>query len=130
MTRRSVARSVGLMNLFTLPFGSIPNVYVIFKNLQSLSFHHFSSWTGHGAGGLAAQYQFGARGGSSIIFLGIMKVLFSILSGSTVSTFLGNYPNAIPECFSFSGLGLSKAGVSNLVLHTNSSGDDRHFQNL
>ena len=60
-----------------------------------------------------------------------MKVLFSILSGSTASTFLGHYPNAIlGVLLFFSGLGLSKAGVSNLVLHTNSSGDDRHFSEL
>ena len=38
MTRRSVARSVGLMNLLTLPFGSIPMCTSSFKNLQSLSF--------------------------------------------------------------------------------------------
>ena len=60
-----------------------------------------------------------------------MKVLFSILAGSTASTFLGHYPNAIlGVLLFFSGLGLSKAGVSNLVLHTNSSGDDRHFSEL
>ena len=41
MTRRSVARSVGLMNLLTLPFGSIPMCTSSPKNLQSLSFTTF-----------------------------------------------------------------------------------------
>jgi len=103
MTRRSVARSVGLMNLCTLPFGSIPMC--------------------HGAGGLAAQYQFGARGGSSIMFLGFMKILFAVLSGSTASMFLENYPHAIlGVLLFFSGLGLSKAGITPISSSSTSQG--------
>lgn len=99
-------------------------MYVVVRNPTHFISHFFHS-AGHGAGGLAAQYQFGARGGSSIIFLGFMKVIFSILSGSTVSTFLGNYPNAIlGVLLFFSGLGLSKAGVSHPALHIYSSDDN------
>jgi len=72
---RKVAVSVGLMNLFCVPLGGIPMC--------------------HGAGGLAAQYRFGARTGGSVIILGILKIaagfLFVLL---TIS--LEDRANSIP----------------------------------
>ena len=50
-----MATSVGLMNLVSLPLGGMPVC--------------------HGAGGLAAQYHFGARTGGAVLLLGGLKVL-------------------------------------------------------
>ena len=49
-----MAASVGVMNLLTVPLGGMPVC--------------------HGAGGLAAQYHFGARTGGAVVLLGGLKV--------------------------------------------------------
>lgn len=72
---KSMAISVGLMNLVCVPFGGIPMC--------------------HGAGGLAAQYSFGARTGVSVIMLGILKVLAGLIFGGTLLGLLYVYPLAI-----------------------------------
>ena len=72
---RRVAASVGLMNLLTVPFGGLPVC--------------------HGAGGLAAQYRFGARTGGSVILLGAMKVGAGLLLGSALLPLLQAYPRSI-----------------------------------
>lgn len=72
---RRMALSVGLMNLLTVPFGAIPMC--------------------HGAGGLAAQYGFGARSGGSVIMLGAIKVAAGLLFGGALVGVLGAYPMAI-----------------------------------
>jgi hypothetical protein len=61
LTKRQVAWSVGWMNLVLCPLGAMPNC--------------------HGAGGLAGQYKFGARGGASIMVLGMAKILAAVLMG-------------------------------------------------
>ncbi|KAH8063901.1 xanthine uracil vitamin C permease [Aureococcus anophagefferens] len=60
-TRKSVATSVGLMNVFCCWFGGAPAC--------------------HGAGGLAGQYKFGARGGASIWVLGWLKMATALVLG-------------------------------------------------
>ena len=70
-----IATSVGLMNLFGCWFGAMPSC--------------------HGAGGLAAQFRFGARYGAAPIFLGILKVLLSIMFGSSLFMILKDFPSAL-----------------------------------
>ena len=72
---RRTAFSVGLMNLLCVPWGAIPMC--------------------HGAGGLAAQYRFGARTGGSVIMLGLIKVVAGLLFGATLLTLLTDYPLSI-----------------------------------
>lgn len=70
-----MASSVGLMNLFCAPLGGIPMC--------------------HGAGGLAAQYGFGARTGGSVIMLGAMKVIAGLIFGASLMLLLKVYPQSI-----------------------------------
>ncbi|KAF3058279.1 Molybdate transporter 1 [Daldinia childiae] len=56
--------SVAVMNLLGCWFGAMPVC--------------------HGAGGLAAQYRFGARSGASIILLGLFKMILGIVFGETL----------------------------------------------
>lgn len=72
---RKMTVSVGLMNLLAVPLGGIPMC--------------------HGAGGLAAQYRFGARTGGSVIMLGAAKVIIGLLFGSALFELLQSYPTAI-----------------------------------
>lgn len=46
----------------------------------------------HGAGGLAAQYRFGARSGASIILLGLFKMLLGVVFGETLLDLLMHFP--------------------------------------
>ncbi|KAI9145810.1 hypothetical protein BKA69DRAFT_1017977, partial [Paraphysoderma sedebokerense] len=71
----SVAITVGLMNLTACWFGSLPFC--------------------HGAGGLAAQYRFGARSEVSLLFLGILKIIAGLFFGSVVSKVLIFFPVSI-----------------------------------
>jgi hypothetical protein len=72
---RPVAFSVGLMNIAGCWFGAMPMC--------------------HGAGGLAGQYRFGARGGASIVFLGFMKVLLALFFGGSALALLRVYPGSL-----------------------------------
>lgn len=72
---RRVAVSVGLMNLICCPFGAMPMC--------------------HGAGGLAAQYRFGARTGGSVIMLGVVKIVLAILFGGSLLIWLRAYPQSV-----------------------------------
>lgn len=72
---RKVAASVGIMNLLCVPLGGIPMC--------------------HGAGGLAAQYRFGARTGGSVIILGVLKVVLGFLFGGALLGLLQSYPMAV-----------------------------------
>lgn len=86
ITSRKMAVSIGLMNLVSVPFGGVPMC--------------------HGAGGLAAQYRFGARTGASVIMLGILKIIVGALFGGVLVVLLSQYPRAIL------GLMLAAAGVA------------------
>lgn len=75
ISRKDVAISVGLMNLIFVPFGGMPNC--------------------HGAGGLAGQHRFGARHGSSVVFLGICKMAIAIFFGASARTLLDSFPDSV-----------------------------------
>ena len=62
----------------------------------------------HGAGGLAAQYRFGARTGGSIVMLGAAKVLLAVLFGGSLLVWLQHYPaSVLGVLLLFSGLELA-----------------------
>ncbi|KAF7588383.1 hypothetical protein BBP40_005776 [Aspergillus hancockii] len=71
----SVGLSVAAMNLIGCWFGAMPVC--------------------HGSGGLAAQYRFGARSGSSVIFLGGLKLLIGIFFGESLVGLLKRFPSAL-----------------------------------
>jgi xanthine/uracil/vitamin C permease (AzgA family) len=83
------------------------------------------SWFGmlpvcHGAGGLASQYTFGARSSLSMVFLGLFKLSFSLLFGSTCLVLLqkGIFPQSVlGVMLIFSGLSLAAVGLK--IDHTN-----------
>ncbi len=58
----SLSKSIGLMNLLSAPFGGFPMC--------------------HGAGGLAAQYRFGARTGGSNIISGLILLIITLFFAS------------------------------------------------
>lgn len=72
---RKVAISVALMNLVCCPLGAMPMC--------------------HGAGGLAAQYRFGARTGGSVVMLGIAKIVLAVLLGGSLLLWLQAYPQSV-----------------------------------
>lgn len=72
---RSVALSVGMMNLVSCWFGAMPMC--------------------HGAGGLAGQYRFGARTNGSILFLGGVKMALAIGLGSSLMVLCTAFPLSI-----------------------------------
>lgn len=74
-TPRSVAISVGLMNLISCWFGAMPMC--------------------HGAGGLAGQYRFGARTNGSILFLGTAKMFLAIFFGSSLMLLCAAFPLSV-----------------------------------
>jgi predicted benzoate:H+ symporter BenE len=74
-SEKSVAISVGLMNLIGCPFGAMPMC--------------------HGAGGLAGQYRFGARTNGSILFLGALKVVVAVCFGGSLLALLRVYPQSL-----------------------------------
>jgi MFS superfamily sulfate permease-like transporter len=57
-----LSRTIGLMNLISVPFGGVPMC--------------------HGAGGYAAQYRFGARTGGANILAGVIFVTFALFFAS------------------------------------------------
>ena len=92
---RKVAISVGLMNLFCVPLGGIPMC--------------------HGSGGLAAQYHFGARTGSSVIILGTLKIIVGFLFGGALLGLLQSYPMAIlGAMLIFAGIELAKSSKKDI----------------
>ena len=91
ISRRSVATSVGLMNLSGIWLGAMPMC--------------------HGAGGLAAQYKFGARSGSSVVVLGCFKMLLACVLGFGAEALLTQFPQSLlGVLLAFAGIGLAVAG--------------------
>ncbi|RDA95791.1 hypothetical protein CP533_5150 [Ophiocordyceps camponoti-saundersi (nom. inval.)] len=89
----SVGLSVALMNLSGTWFGAMPVC--------------------HGAGGLAAQYRFGARSGASIVFLGLVKLVLGLVFGETLVDILRGYPKSLLGIMVLAaGLELAKVGQS------------------
>ena len=71
----SIGLSVAGMNLLGCWFGAMPLC--------------------HGSGGLAAQYRFGARSGSSVIFLGLLKLVIGVFFGESLVELLRRFPSAL-----------------------------------
>ncbi|KAL3672482.1 hypothetical protein V7S43_001780 [Phytophthora oleae] len=77
------------------------------------------SWFGmlpvcHGAGGLASQYTFGARSSLAMVFLGVFKMFFALLLGSSCVALLqtGIFPSPVlGVMLVFSGLSLAIVGL-------------------
>lgn len=87
----SIGFSVALMNLSGTWFGAMPVC--------------------HGAGGLAAQYRFGARSGASVIILGLFKVALGLLFGQTLVNLLTEIPHGLLGVMVVAaGLELAKVG--------------------
>ncbi|CAM1501042.1 Fc.00g102040.m01.CDS01 [Cosmosporella sp. VM-42] len=89
----SLGISVAIMNLTSTWFGGMPVC--------------------HGAGGLAAQYRFGARSGASIIILGLFKLILGLVFGETLVNLLAHYPKSLLGIMVLAaGLELAKVGQS------------------
>ena len=67
----------------------------------------------HGSGGLAAQYRFGARSGSSIIILGLIKLILGLFFTPYAMSFFERFPESQLGVLLFlAGLELVKVGES------------------
>lgn len=74
-TTTSIGLSLSIINLVSCWFGAMPVC--------------------HGSGGLAAQYRFGSRSGSSVVFLGVLKLLIGFFFGNTLVGLLKSFPYAL-----------------------------------
>mmetsp|Transcript_14651 Transcript_14651/g.17774 ORF Transcript_14651/g.17774 Transcript_14651/m.17774 type:complete len:419 (+) Transcript_14651:3-1259(+) len=92
-SRRSVAFSVGLMNLCGCFFGGMPSC--------------------HGCGGLVGQYKFGARSGASILILGLIKFTLVLIFGDkNIEAAIASFPSAIlGALLAIVGLELARTGA-------------------
>jgi len=96
-SRIGVTSSIGLMNCVGPWFGGMPSC--------------------HGAGGLAAQYKFGARGGMSILILGTGKVLLALVLGETLNSIIAAFPRTVlGVMLLFAGVELASVGARSLRL--------------
>ena len=75
VTTRSVATTVGIMNVVGSLFGAMPMC--------------------HGAGGLAGQHLFGARTNGSVFMLGGAKMLVAVAFGAPLIVLIEGYPRPI-----------------------------------
>lgn len=74
------------------PYPSAPTVTELGISVAAINL--IGCWFGampacHGSGGLAGQFRFGARSGSSIIFLGAVKVILGVLAFSNSTSIVG-----------------------------------------
>lgn len=100
----------------SVPGGGTPGVTGLGLSVAAMNL--VGCWFGampvcHGAGGLAAQYRFGARSGSSIILLGAFKLLLGLFLGTTLLDLLGAFPRSVLGIMVIAaGLELAKVGQS------------------
>lgn len=88
-----MASSVAWMNIVCSPFGALPMC--------------------HGASGLAAQYQFGARTGGSIVMLGLIKIVLALLFTGFLIQAMSVYPKSVlAPLLIVAGLSLCKSAWS------------------
>lgn len=67
----------------------------------------------HGAGGLAAQWRFGARSGASIVLLGLAKLILGLAFGDGLMGLIGKFPGALLGVMVLgAGLELARVAVS------------------
>mmetsp|Transcript_6938 Transcript_6938/g.15816 ORF Transcript_6938/g.15816 Transcript_6938/m.15816 type:complete len:500 (-) Transcript_6938:202-1701(-) len=96
ISRVSVASSVGILNLVGCWFGGMPSC--------------------HGAGGLAGQYKFGARGGCAILMLGLAKIALALIFGQGVDTVVQYYPTVVLGVLVvFAGVELASVGIRSIA---------------
>ncbi|KAK3109806.1 hypothetical protein LTR53_016543 [Teratosphaeriaceae sp. CCFEE 6253] len=89
----SIGFSVAIANLVGCWFGAMPVC--------------------HGSGGLAGQYRFGARSGSSIIILGLFKLLLGLFVGQGIVPLLQRFPRSLLGVMVLAaGVELAKVGQS------------------
>ncbi|KAF2169375.1 hypothetical protein M409DRAFT_65059 [Zasmidium cellare ATCC 36951] len=89
----SIGFSVALANLIGCWFGAMPVC--------------------HGSGGLAGQYRFGARSGSSVIILGLVKFILGLFVGEAIIPLLRSFPQGLLGMMVLAaGVELSKVGQS------------------
>ena len=86
----------------------------------------------HGSGGLAAQYRFGARSGSSIIFLGLLKLLLGLFaSGIAQAGFEAFSKTLLCIMLVAAGLELAKVGDNpDLATPSSSKSSDQQHHHL
>jgi hypothetical protein len=75
MSIKEASLSLGFINILGCPFGAMPSC--------------------HGAGGLSGQYKFGARNGLSVIIIGTLKIVISLLFGNILLDLISNFPSSI-----------------------------------
>lgn len=110
-SRKEVAISVGLINLLFCPFGSMPNC--------------------HGAGGLAGQHRLGARYGTSVVFLGLGKVVLAVFWGRSALTLLDAFPSAVlGVMLAIAGQELATTGFMLLVNDRADNDDDKEGEEV
>lgn len=103
----SIGLSVAAINLVGCWFGAMPVC--------------------HGSGGLAAQYRFGARSGSSVIFLGLIKLAIGLFAVEHALKFFDVFPKLQLGILLFiAGLELAKVGES---LNTEGARDFWEYDN-
>ncbi|KAI0386864.1 hypothetical protein F5Y04DRAFT_242537 [Hypomontagnella monticulosa] len=96
----------------------LPTPSVTALGISVASMNLLGCWFGampvcHGAGGLAAQYRFGARSGASIIMLGLFKMLLGIIFGESLLDLLKAFPKTLLGIMVIAaGLELAKVGQS------------------
>ncbi|KZV97471.1 hypothetical protein EXIGLDRAFT_764429 [Exidia glandulosa HHB12029] len=89
----AIGSSVALMNLVGCWFGAMPAC--------------------HGSGGLAAQHRFGARSGSSVVLLGLFKIVLALTAGDRLVRLLEAFPKALLGLMVLAaGIELAKVGES------------------
>ena len=90
--------AVSYLSADLLPYTTTPSVTSIGLSVAFMNL--IGGWFGampvcHGSGGLAAQYRFGARSGSSVIILGLAKIILGFLFGETLVGLLRDYPKGL-----------------------------------
>lgn len=87
--------SVAVMNLVGCWFGAMPVCHGPHPHPQIPSPVDDTEWLWFsGSGGLAGQYRFGARSGSSVQILGIFKIAVGLLFGSSLTGLLERFPKS------------------------------------
>ncbi|KAK7739200.1 hypothetical protein SLS53_005837 [Cytospora paraplurivora] len=99
--------------------GTTPSVTELGASVAAMNL--VGCWLGampvcHGAGGLAAQWRFGARSGSSVILLGAVKLLLGLCFGETLLDLLGAFPRSVLGVMVIAA-GLELAGVGRSLNH-------------
>lgn len=108
--------AVSYLSADILPHLPAPSVTALGISVATMNL--VGGWFGsmpvcHGSGGLAAQYRFGARSGSSIVVLGIFKIILGLVFGESLVGLLRQYPKSLLGVMVLAaGLELAKVGES------------------